>query len=405
MRPVLKRKRLRTNILLALGADLAAKGATLVLFVAAAWLISIPEMARFGVAFALATITQTVLDCGVSMLLTRDGARSEAEADRMLGDSHWARLLLALCILPLFLLGGLITSTLTLALLCWLFSLASATAQIAYFRSKKQFQAEVWARTTMGAAGLGIAVVLLLLVARSAAMLIAGLTAATIISILILGFFAGAKYTRPSFSAVTLLRASAIFAALSIATLVYSRAETLLLKVLSSNVATASYALALTVAFGFLAFPNALTSGLLPHLAAELDYRRRWLAVRHSLSIAVAQGIVVLVAGIALSPWLLPALLGARYRSAVIPFCLLLGSNLFTAVAGVIGIALIAVGRQRVLGVQIAISLLISLTASLLLIPAFGAVGAAEALIAGEAAAVALLAIPCRRYLVLGRAL
>ena len=199
MRPVLKRKRLRTNILLALGADLAAKGATLVLFVAAAWLISIPEMARFGVAFALATITQTVLDCGVSMLLTRDGARSEAEADRMLGDSHWARLLLALCILPLFLLGGLITSTLTLALLCWLFSLASATAtaQIAYFRSKKQFQAEVWARTTMGAAGLGIAVVLLLLVARSAAMLIAGLTAATIISILILGFFAGAKYTRP----------------------------------------------------------------------------------------------------------------------------------------------------------------------------------------------------------------
>ena len=105
---------------------------------------------------------------------------------------------------------------------------------------------------------------------------------------------------------------------MAIATVVYYRSGTVGLALLSTPEETASYTVAAAVGFGLLMLPNAITTGLLPHLSATPDggsptSTRR--ALRWSLALSAP-----IAAAFALGGYvLLGPVFGAEYADAALP--------------------------------------------------------------------------------------
>ena len=109
------------------------------------------------------------------------------------------------------------------------------------------------------------------------------------------------------------------------------------------------------------------------------------LAAPSSTSLTATAAAVVVPIG-------MPLVLGDEYAGAGAPFALLCLGIPLIATSGVIGTALLSIGRLRALGAQVGLSLAINLTTLALLVPPFGAVGAALATVACEAAGFVFLA-------------
>ena len=99
------------------------------------------------------------------------------------------------------------------------------------------------------------------------------------------------------------------------------------------------------------------------------------------------------MAAAAIAPAALPLVLGAEYADAAGPFALLCLGLPVIAASGVIGTALLSVGRLRPLAVQVACTLAVNLVALALLVPALGAAGASLATVLCELAGLVLLVI------------
>jgi O-antigen/teichoic acid export membrane protein len=179
---------------------------------------------------------------------------------------------------------------------------------------------------------------------------------------------------------------------MALATLAYYRSGTIVLSLLSSSAQTARFAAASTVAWGLLSVGNAVTTGLLPRLAAARDDSDRAAVTRRALiwmsAMALALGGLVALAA---RP-LLTLMFGARYGSGAGVLVLLAGATVLIAPAGVLGTALIAAGRVRPVALQVVVSLLVNLLVLAALVPRLGADGAAVATLICELAGLALLA-------------
>jgi O-antigen/teichoic acid export membrane protein len=198
-----------------------------------------------------------------------------------------------------------------------------------------------------------------------------------------------ARGPRPRAWAV--LRGAAPLAAMTLATLVYYRSGTIALSLFSSSSQTARFAAASTIAWGLLSAANAVTTGLLPRLSAARDEADRVAVTRRAL-VWITAGCTLLAALVALlAKPLLTVLFGARYAGAAGTLALLAGATALIAPAGVLGTALIAVGRLRPVATQVGASLAINLLALAALVPRLGATGAAVATLACEAVALTLL--------------
>jgi O-antigen/teichoic acid export membrane protein len=195
------------------------------------------------------------------------------------------------------------------------------------------------------------------------------------------------------------LRRAAPIGLLALVTVAYYRIGTIALAVLADPHATATFSVAATLAFGLLMLPNAITTALLPRLSVDRDLSRLVTCTRSALAWTLAIAVPLSLAAIVIGPRAIPALLGPDYAEAGLPFVLICIGIPLIAASGVIGTALLALGRLHVLGLQVGCSLAVNVAVLVLLVPVLGAAGASLATLACEAVALVLLVRAARQWL------
>ena len=141
------------------------------------------------------------------------------------------------------------------------------------------------------------------------------------------------------------------------------------------------YAVAVSIVDRLRVIPDAIASALFPHLsglgaasAGPIAAR----ATRHSLA-----GVVATCIAIALfAPPLLPLLYGAPFEPALTPLLLLIPAMAFLTLYLVLARYFMAIARQEISSVTQSISIALNLCVNAVLIPRWGAIGAAVASLA-----------------------
>jgi O-antigen/teichoic acid export membrane protein len=179
----------------------------------------------------------------------------------------------------------------------------------------------------------------------------------------------------------------------SLARFLNFRTDQILMGFLASEAALGVYAVAVNASEVLLYLPAAMATALLPIAAATSEGLRAEQALRAFRSAAVVTVAAGLVAAV-LGPLLLPVLFGADFAGSVTPFLWLLPGALgFTAMV-VFSNALVAASAPGWSSAGPVVSLTVGIALDLVLIPPFGATGAAAAASAAflTGGAVALLA-------------
>jgi O-antigen/teichoic acid export membrane protein len=205
----------------------------------------------------------------------------------------------------------------------------------------------------------------------------------------------------------------------SLARFLNFRTDQLLMGFLASEAALGVYAVAVNTSEVLLYLPAAMATALLPAAARAEAGLRTEQALRAFRSAAVVTGIAALAAAV-LGPLLLPLIFGAPFEASVTPFLWLLPGAFGFAAMAVFSYALVAGSSPGLSSVGPLVSLVLGVGLDLLLIPRFGASGAAAAastaFLVGGCAAVAafrrrnpfawrLLVLPRRGDLIVFRAL
>ena len=397
----MKRRSVATNSVLALSGDVAAKASGIVAITLAARWLTTEQFAVLGASMAVVTILTAVLDGGLSVLIVRDGAADSSSLFGTLRAGGVARLPLLVLVFVGAAAVGLARDALAPAVLVAAASALGALTLVALaaFRAAQDLSVEATQKLLFG----------LLLPALTWAGLAVRPSAATVLAALVLAQtvalsvscwrlrrFANVPSTR---GLGDTLRATAPFALMTIATLIYYRSGTLLLAGSRPSADTAAFTLASNVAIGLLALPNAITTGLLPNLSAVRSWRARLATARRALVWTLALCLGLSLGAALIAPYLLTLVFGARYQAAVGPLMVLLVADVLIGVSGVLGVLLMAAGHTRPLVIQVGACLVVNIGAGALLIPRLGAMGAALATLITEAIATTVLMIAVRHEL------
>lgn len=168
------------------------------------------------------------------------------------------------------------------------------------------------------------------------------------------------------------------------------RLDQVLMGVLATQAALGLYATAVNLSEIALYLPGAVATAVLAAVAREHPSRRRERVLRAFRALLLLTAAVVFVGAIVGAP-LLPLLFGDRYRDAILPYLVLLPGALGYVAGAVFSSALVSSMRPFRSSVGPLVSLVIGVALDVVLIPRFGAVGAAfaatGAFLAGGAAA------------------
>jgi O-antigen/teichoic acid export membrane protein len=388
------------NSLLVLAGDAASKAAALAVIVIAARFLPVEEFAVFATALAVAGVLGAALDFGAGTLLTRDGARGDLSRSALFWALVRARAPFAAVLLIAAPLVGLAIGRPYAALGVAALAVVGAVtvSLLGLCRSYQDVRPEALTKLIAAVLSVTAVTVMSLTVARADALL-AVLVLCTVVALAPLARRLPVTEAAGRIGSLRALRRSAPIGLLALATIAYYRAGTIALAAFSDAHQTAVFGVAASIAFGLLMLPNAITTALLPRLSSThdvddvVDFARRTLAWTFGIALALAVAASVVV------PLGLPLVLGPEYDGAGTPFALLCVGIPLIAVSGVIGTALLSVGRLRPLGSQVAVSLCVNFAVLAVLVPSYGAVGGALATVACEAAGLVILAYAARSAL------
>lgn len=392
-------KRVAMNSGLALVGDLASKIGLLLVVVLAARTLSTGELAVLGTALAVSGIVAVCLDAGAGLLITRDGARSDELRSGLLSALLVARLpAAALVVVAAFAIGAALgAAPVWIAGATFAVLGALTVSLIGYFRAGQDMRPEAVQKLVLSVLALTLTGVAVVARPTAGAVLLA-LVVANVPAIALLVVRARHGLRRSTVSPRAALWRALPLGLMAIATVVYYRSGTVALAVLSTPEETAAFTIASAVGFGLLMLPNAITTGLLPHLSsAEEDESasstRR--ALRWSLALSTPIALVFALGGYVL----MGPVFGAEYADAAAPLAILCAAVVVIAYNGVLGTALLAAGHVGVIVLQVLCSLAVNLVALVALAPSFGAVGAATATLICEIVAAAMLTVASARRL------
>jgi O-antigen/teichoic acid export membrane protein len=389
----MRRRGLAQNSALALAGDVSTKIAMFLLMIVAARHLSISKFALLASALATATVLTAGLDLGSQTLLTRDGVDGPATRGSLLRSLAIARLPVVCVSLAAAAVIGASSGRLVLALLTAMLAIAGA-AQLSLsgaLRSAQDLRPEAFSKALVGVCTLaGGAICVLLL--HDATSVVGALTIAMLVgSVPMLWASRRVILRGPRASAWAPVRRALPLGMMALATLVYYRSGTIALSITSSPRQTAAFAAASMIAFGVLAFANAVTTGLLPRLAAAADGADRAAVTRRALRWTMVLAVLLGGAIAATSRDLITILYGPSYRAAAGPLAILALSTILIAFTGVLGTALIASGRVRPVATQVGASLVVNVLALAILSRPLGAEGAALATVVCESVALVML--------------
>lgn len=387
------RRTMHFNALFALAGDILAKSSGLLILMVSARLLSTEQFAQLGVAVAAYGIITAVGDLGVSVLIQRDGAADPATRRALRAASLRARAPFALLTLVAAAAIGAWSGDLLLGLAVACAGLVGAYSLTlwAVVRAAEDFRHETQQRLVAGIAALVLAVAAAALTGRASAVILAMVAGSALVLPWMVRRADDASAPGAHVSGRHVLARAAPLGGLSMATLVYYRAPTILMGLLATSLATAQFTAAATIAFGLLTIANAITSGLLPRLAAEATARRRLGAARQSLGWALVGAGTLCAAVAGFGPLVLRLAFGPSFVGADEALTIMLAATVVISGASVIGTVLIAAGRLRWLIVQVIASMVVNVGAAIVLIGPLGASGAALATLASEILALLIL--------------
>jgi O-antigen/teichoic acid export membrane protein len=397
----MKRRGLGENSLWALGGDGASKLAAFAVVLLSARLLSVGEFAVLATGLAAAGLLAALLDFGAGTLLVRDGTQGPSERGALFRGLLEARAPLALVVLVVAPFVGLLLGRPVTALAVTALGLLGAVALsvLALYRSCQDVRPEAIQKLCAAALSVAVTAVVCVVVPSADALLVALVVVAlaTLAPLVHLAprvaDFGGRVGRRNA------LRRAAPIGLLALATVAYYRSGTIALAALAGSNETAAFGVAASIAFGLLIVPNAITTALLPRLSAERDLPGVVDCTRRTLTWTLVVAVLLSAAAAVAVPVGLPFALGGEYADAGAPFALLCIGLPFIAASGVIGTALLSVGKLRPLGAQVAASLAVNLVVLAVLVPFLGAIGAALATVACETVGLLLLAYAAHRAL------
>jgi O-antigen/teichoic acid export membrane protein len=203
------------------------------------------------------------------------------------------------------------------------------------------------------------------------------------------------RHVRPSFGeagagARSLVRRSLPVGLASGSNALYGQVDTLLVALLASSRALASFGVASQLAGFVVAVPAMLMTATTPHYMAKGDAARRELLQR-AFDTLVRGGAAVLVVAVVCAAAVVGAVAGARYEDGATALTLLLGAASLAFPSAVLAHGLVlAGGEKRLLGI-VAAALAVNVAGNLVAVPLAGITGAASVLVASEVVVLAMV--------------
>ncbi len=395
----MKQRGIAHNSALALAGDLSTKAATFLLLAVAARALTTAQFAMLATALATATLLTALLDGGVQVLLTRNGANEPCMRGPLLQALSRARLPVVVVTLVAACVFGVLAGHVALALATVLLALVGA-AQLTLsgiLRSAQNLGPEALSKLAAG----------LTTIIGGAACVV--LTPNTALAVFVLAF-AGAVCLAPMALAARrvvspgplvkawpAMRSALPLGLMALATLVYYRAGTIALSLGSTAHETALFGAAATLGFALLALGNAITTALLPRLSGAADAEDRARATRQALGWTAVITTCVALAVIAGARPAMELAFGRNYVGGTQALEILAAASVLIGLSGILGTALIAAGRIAVVGVQVAVTLVANLVLLAVLARPFGATGAAFATLGCEALGLLILCLAAAR--------
>ena len=249
----------------------------------AARALSIGEFAAVAAALAVAGIMASILDSGSALLITRDGIASAGVRLSLAIALARARVPLAcLIVAGSAVVGALIGRPLEGVLAAGL-ALSSACAQTLAGIARAARDTRPEAESKLLGAVLAVVALSVLAVSPTAAALLAALWGASVIALWPLVRRAPVGDPAGPLRPARAFRRAVPLGVLALATIVYFRAGTIVLSMVSGPEATATFTVASSAAFGLLMLPNAVAAGLMPRLGALSSPERQVELARRAL--------------------------------------------------------------------------------------------------------------------------
>jgi len=193
------------------------------------------------------------------------------------------------------------------------------------------------------------------------------------------------KLFAPTRDTRRLLRESAPVVWSNLLVLAYSQIQTVFVKWFSTDLETGFSALASRLIMPILIFKGILYRVFLPLISESAADREVFTERLEKIFPALSLIFMPMAAlGIPAVQVLLVPLFGAEYAGAVLPLQIILSHLIFTGMGSLFGTALLAAGDTRTPMIGLTVGCVISLGCSILLIPHYGAVGAAWGTWLGE---------------------
>jgi O-antigen/teichoic acid export membrane protein len=182
---------------------------------------------------------------------------------------------------------------------------------------------------------------------------------------------------------------------------VYYTVDSVMLGYMKDTATVGQYAVAYKLPLAFLALAALWVSVLLPHASALWLSDREELLRQGSLlsSIALVPAIPLAAGALLTGHELMPAFFGQEFEPAGTPFILLTFAAALVAFTVTYGTLVIAIGDERQYAIGVTCGAVANVLANLVVIPAFGMVGAASTTIAAEAVVFAYIYVRLRRVL------
>ena len=356
------------------------------------------EFGRLSYAFAVIGIGVAVAEGGVAAIVRREVAGSTERAMSTLAAAWRLRLVTgllcyaAVALWSLFGEQGAVERTLLLVAGLLLFQPALAVADLWL---QARLQARVATRAQLAALIVGAALRLALIFARAPVTAFAAAAIVeAIVAVMLLNRFAradGWSMAQPAMnvSVRRLWQESWPMLVSGLTVMIYIRIDLIMVRHLVDETAAGAYAAAVRLSELWFFLPGAVVSSLLPHLlgaraAGPEAYRR---ALQRAMDVNAAIGYVLAVPTVLLAPWIIRLAYGPAFAAAV-PVLIVHGWTLIWAALGVVrGQFCVNEGLTRLHLFATTAGAILNVALNWLLIPRYGAVGAAWATLAAQAVA------------------
>ncbi|HTW90711.1 MAG TPA: flippase [bacterium] len=385
-------------------ADVSSKVMVFFFHVLAARRLGVERYGVLSFAFAFTGMLGVLTDLGLGTIATREIARDHGKARPQVNDALTMRLIASVIVIALIALSVNLlrypAATVRVVYICSVCVLTNAVVSFfcAVFQGFERMELLALNRTiqtavlvagafllSRGAAGID-RYALLFVIAGVVSVVVAGISAVPLLGRLELSFSFGHWWD--------VLRASVPIGLATVFTMFYYWIGTTVLSKMASDTAVGSYSAAFRVANG-LAFMGFAFSGAVYPLfsrffasSSERLVRAFELSVKYMAMLALPVAAFATVFG----TQVVLLVYGRAYSGAAPVLHLLVWWGAFASLNSLLSYYLISVGRSGLVTAQTGVSLVVNLGLNLVLIPIFGAVGAALALAVSEAAGLVYLA-------------